>query len=223
LSLAFIDLGGIKLRPDVSGALIWDDARTVIVADLHFEKASSFARRGQPLPPYDTAVTLRLLGEIFARTDPERVICLGDSFHDPVAAADLPAVFASRLAELMRGRDWIWVAGNHDREIPEALGGTVTDAFACGPITFRHEATAREGAEISGHFHPKATVETRGRSVTRPCFIYDERRVILPAFGAFTGGLNISDAAIAAQFGGPFGVALIGRHKLHWFPSTALA
>jgi uncharacterized protein len=220
--LTFIPLSGINLRPDLSGALIWDDERTVIVADLHFEKASSFARRGQPLPPYDTAATLYRLGELFARVAPRRVICLGDSFHDPVAAAAMPTVYTSRLKDLMTGRDWIWVTGNHDREIPAALGGMVRADLELGAIVFRHEATAHDGPEISGHFHPKATVETHGRSVTRPCFIYDHRRVILPAFGAFTGGLNVSDAAIAGQFAGAFRVALLGRQKLHWFSSTSL-
>ncbi|MGE4063026.1 MAG: ligase-associated DNA damage response endonuclease PdeM [Rhodospirillaceae bacterium] len=220
--MTFISIGGAKLRPDLSGALIWDDERTVIVADLHFEKASSFARRGQPLPPYDTATTLRLLGEVFACAAPSRVICLGDSFHDRIAAQDMPGPYATLLRSLMAGRDWIWVTGNHDREIPAALGGTIAQDITVGPITFRHEASAASGPEISGHFHPKATVEARGRAVTRPCFIYDDRRVILPAFGAFTGGLNVSHRAIAAQFGPAFGVALLGRHKLHWFRSTAL-
>jgi DNA ligase-associated metallophosphoesterase len=224
LSLTVIPLAGIKLRPDLSGALIWDEERTVVVADLHFEKGASFARRGQPLPPYDTAATLRLLGELFSRTAPARVICLGDSFHDAIAAAHMPPTYTTLLQDLMKGRDWIWVTGNHDREIPEALGGMVTNEIVVGPITFRHEALASpDGPEISGHFHPKATVQARGRSVTRPCFVYDKRRVILPAFGAFAGGLNVCEAAIAAQFRGPFGVALLGRHKLHWFASSALA
>ncbi|MGE3335014.1 MAG: ligase-associated DNA damage response endonuclease PdeM [Rhodospirillaceae bacterium] len=218
-----ISLDGVLLRPDVSGALVWDDERTVIVADLHFEKASSFARRGQPLPPYDTAATLSLLGELFARVDPARVICLGDSFHDPIAAAGMPSLFAARLTDLMAGREWIWVTGNHDREIPAERGGVVKSEIEIGPLAFRHEASNRDGFEISGHFHPKATILARGRAVTRPCFIYDHRRVILPAFGAFTGGLNITDAAIARQFGRTFGIALVGRNKLHWFASTALA
>lgn len=219
-----ISLSGITLRPDLSGALIWEDERTVIVADLHFEKAASFARRGQPLPPYDTAATLQTLGDLCVREKPARVICLGDSFHDPIAAAHMPTASKARLKELMAGREWIWVTGNHDPDIPQVLGGSVTEEAAFGPIVFRHEALAvSSGAEISGHFHPKATVLARGKSVTRPCFIYDAQRVILPAFGAYTGGLNVSDAAIASQFAGSFGVALLGRHKLHWFASDALA
>jgi DNA ligase-associated metallophosphoesterase len=221
--LTTISLNGIHLRPDISGALIWDEERTLIVADLHLEKGSSFARRGQPLPPYDTAATLAILGDLLARIEPARVICLGDSFHDPIAAAGMPPVFAARLTELMAGRDWIWVTGNHDPEIPAALGGAIKSEIEIGPIAFRHEATPQDGLEISGHFHPKATVLARGRSVTRPCFIFDHRRVILPAFGVFTGGLNVTNAAIARKFGDTFGVALVGRHKLHWFSSTALA
>ena len=221
--MATIKLGGVTLRPDLSGALIWDDEKTVVVADLHFEKAASFARRGQPLPPYDTAATLRRLDDLFARLAPRRVICLGDSFHDGIAAAHMPETYRTHLQGLMSGRDWIWVTGNHDREIPACLGGTRTEAAAVGPITFRHEAlSAPEGPEVSGHFHPKVTLQARGRTVTRPCFIYDERRVILPAFGAYTGGLNVSDTAIAAQFGATFRVAVLGRHKLHWFPSAAI-
>lgn len=136
----------------------------------------------------------------------------------------MPAASTASLQHLMAGRDWIWVTGNHDRDIPASLGGAVTDEARFGPIVFRHEALAIPGgAEISGHFHPKATILARGKSVTRPCFIYDEQRVILPAFGAYTGGLNVSDRAIAAQFSGAFGVALLGRQKLHWFASTALA
>lgn len=219
-----ITLSGIKLRPDLSGALIWDDERTVIVADLHFEKAASFARRGQPLPPYDTVATLHTLGELFAREKPARVICLGDSFHDPIAALHMPSTSSELLRALMAGREWIWVTGNHDREIPHSLGGLVAGEAAFGPIIFRHEARAESaGAEISGHFHPKATILARGKTVTRPCFVYDANRVILPSYGAYTGGLNVSDAAIASQFGRSFHVALLGRHKLHWFSSSALA
>lgn len=220
--MAFISLGGVKLRPDCSGALIWDDARTIIVADLHFEKASSFARRGQPLPPYDTAATLAALDEVIARTQPLRVVCLGDSFHDPIAADEMPTAFRAQLADLMAGRTWIWVAGNHDRAIPGWLGGERVDELTLGEIAFRHEAGAGSGPEVSGHFHPKATVSARGRMLTRPCFIYDESRVILPAFGAFTGGLNITDRAIASRFPGAFGVALLGRRALHWFASAAI-
>lgn len=219
-----ITLSGINLRPDLTGALIWDDERTVIVADLHFEKAASFARRGQPLPPYDTVATLHTLGALFAREKPARVICLGDSFHDPIAAVQMPTASSDCLRELMAGREWFWVTGNHDREIPHALGGSVTEEVAFGPIVFRHEARpVSGGAEISGHFHPKATILARGKAVTRPCFVYDAHRVILPSYGAYTGGLNVSDAAIAAQFGQSFDVALLGRHKLHWFSSNALA
>lgn len=220
--MAIITLHGVCLRPDLSGALVWDDERTVIVADLHFEKGSSFARRGQPLPPYDTAKTLLALEQVLTASAAKRVICLGDSFHDAEAAAGMPSVYASRLRALMAGRDWIWITGNHDRDIPAAMGGDTHGEIRVGPIVFRHEATAGECAEISGHFHPKATVVARGRSVTRPCFIFDARRAILPAFGAFTGGLNVSHHAIAAHFKTGFNVALLGRQKLHWFPSTAL-
>lgn len=220
--MATIELGGISLRPDLSGALVWDDEKTIIVADLHFEKAASFARRGQPLPPYDTATTLTHLSDLLARTSPSRIICLGDSFHDAIAAMNMPDIYRIRLRDLMRDREWIWVTGNHDREIPAVLGGRCVDAVVLGPITFRHEALrSPAGLEVSGHFHPKATVMTRGRAVTRPCFIFDERRIILPAFGAYTGGLNIKDAAITAQFGATFRVAMLGQRKLHWFSSTA--
>lgn len=216
-------LTGATLTPDISGALIWEDARTLIVADLHFEKSSSFAAKGQPLPPYDTATTLARLNSAIARIKPVRVICLGDSFHDQHAAHRLHPDDIAVLRALTRDVEWWWVVGNHDPAPPETFGGTTVHDFCLGPLTFRHIAAADAAAgEISGHFHPKASVATRGKPVTRSCFVCDGRRVILPAFGAFTGGLNVRDPAILTLLAPQFEVVMIGQAKLHRFPSHQL-
>ncbi len=218
-----IELNGVRLTPDLSGALFWEDESTVIVADLHFEKASSFAERGQPLPPYDTAATLAALSDVLDRLKPRRVICLGDSFHDPRAGERLQSSDAQTLRGLTDRAEWIWVAGNHDPDPPEKLGGTVVHDFCLGPLTFRHIARAdATPGEISGHFHPKASVPTRWRSVVRPCFAVNATRVILPAFGSFTGGLNVRDPAIAVLLAPVFEVVVLGQGKLHRFPHSAL-
>ncbi len=218
-----IVLNGVALTPDLSGVLYWDDRRTLVVADLHFEKASHFAARGQPLPRYDTALTLAALTDVIARRAPERVICLGDSFHDSQAGERLETENADALRALTARYDWIWVAGNHDPAPPENLGGTVVHDFCMGPLTFRHiaHADARAG-EISGHFHPKAAVPTRWRRVVRPCFAVNATRVILPAFGSFTGGLNVWDPAIASLLEPEFEVVMLGNDKLHRFGCGAL-
>jgi DNA ligase-associated metallophosphoesterase len=218
-----IALNGVALTPDLSGALFWEAARTLVVADLHFEKASSFAVRGQPLPRYDTDVTLRALTAVIDRLTPARVICLGDSFHDSEARTRIEPENADRLRSLTSRTDWIWVAGNHDPAPPEDLGGAVVHDFCLGPLTFRHIAAngARAG-EISGHFHPKAAVPTRWRRVVRPCFAVNATRLILPAFGSFTGGLNVWDPAIAPLLAPEFEVVMLGRGKLHRFRGADL-
>jgi DNA ligase-associated metallophosphoesterase len=214
---------GATLVPDLSGALMWEETRSLIVADLHFEKGSSFAARGQLLPPYDTAATLGRLLAVIERVKPKRVICLGDSFHDDRAADRLHPDDIALLRGLTAGVEWLWVVGNHDPAPPEVFGGTVVHDFCLGPLTFRHIAAAGAAAgEISGHYHPKAAVATRGKPVTRPCFVGDGRRLILPAFGAFTGGLNVRDPAILALLAPDFEVVMLGQAKLHRFPSHQL-
>ncbi|MBT9292048.1 ligase-associated DNA damage response endonuclease PdeM [Prosthecodimorpha staleyi] len=213
----------LKLLPD--GALWWPEAATLVVADLHFEKASSLARRGSLLPPYDTAVTLDRLGRLIAALNPACVISLGDAFHDPFALERIAAEARQRIAALQVGRDWVWVAGNHDRALRGEIGGTVVEQVAMGPLLFRHEpAAAAEPGEIAGHLHPAARVLLRPKSVRRRCFATDGRRLILPAFGALTGGLNLLDRAYRGLLDPQSLVAhLVGDGRVYSFPRRHLA
>ena len=216
-------LNGVPLMPDLSGALFWPEARTLIVADLHLEKGSSYASGGQLLPPYDTSEALANLAAAIRRREARCVICLGDSFHDAGAPGRLPASQRALLAHLTRGTDWIWIAGNHDPALPEDFGGSVLDEYRAGPLTFRHIARPRAApGEISGHFHPMARVRSYGHNVTRPCFVVTGARVILPAFGAFTGGLDVCDPAFAPLLTNDFEVVMVGRSKLFRFPAAQL-
>lgn len=217
-------VNGARLVGDRSGGLYWPAQATLAVADLHLEKGSSYAVRGQFLPPYDSAATLAGLEALVARYRPERVICLGDSFHDDGAAARLSDGDAARLAALAEGRDWVWIRGNHDPRPPRDRGGRIARALTLGPLVFRHEAEAGSPGcgEVSGHFHPKASVKLKVERITSRCFVTDGRRLILPAFGAYTGGLNVRDPAIAGLFGKDFEVLVLGRRGLYRFPGRAL-
>lgn len=189
---------GAALQPDLSGALYWPDRETLIVSDLHFEKGTSFARRRHFLPPYDTRSTLARLEGVCRRLRPARVISLGDSFHDGEAEARMDGADADRLEALTRAHDWIWILGNHDPAPPQRFGGAVETELAAGPLTFRHEpASAPATGEIAGHLHPCAVVRVRSRRLRRRCFASDGTRVIVPAFGAYAGGLNVLDEAYA--------------------------
>lgn len=210
-----VDVAGVTLVADLSGALFWEQPRLLVVSDLHLEKGSSFATRGVLLPPYDTAATLARLAAVIMRHDPRMVIALGDSFHDRSAHERLSASDRETLVTLQARRDWIWISGNHDPALPSNLGGVVATEVAIGQIVFRHEPTGAAG-EIAGHLHPKARVSTRGRSVERRCFACDGERAVMPAFGAYTGGLNIRDAAFAKIFGTPgFMAHVLGDRRLH--------
>ncbi|MBK5945440.1 metallophosphoesterase [Rhodobacter veldkampii DSM 11550] len=186
------NLNGTALIARGAGTLWLAAERALIVSDLHFGKAARLARRGTLLPPYDTAETLARLDAEIAATAPAQVICLGDSFDD-LAAADLPEPEALWLTRLMAGRRWVWIAGNHDPG-PVALGGSHLAELRLGPLTLRHIAQPGTSGEVSGHYHPKARI---GRGPARPAFLIDAARVILPAFGAYTGGLLSSDPALA--------------------------
>jgi uncharacterized protein len=200
---------------DLSGALFWQDQRLLVVSDLHLEKGSSFAKRGVLLPPYDTVATLSRLAAVIARHDPRMVIALGDSFHDCAAHERLSASDRDALAAMQARRDWIWISGNHDPMLPRDLGGTVAEEVAIGPITFRHEPTGAHG-EIAGHLHPKARVSARGRSMERRCFASDGMRAVMPAFGAYAGGLSIRDAAFGKIFPqNGFVAHLLGDRRVH--------
>ena len=213
--IATVDVAGVTLVADLSGALFWEDERLLVVSDLHLEKGSSLATRGVLLPPYDTVATLGRLGAVIARHDPRTVIALGDSFHDRNAHHRLSAPDRDAIAGLQALRDWIWISGNHDPALPSDLGGVVAHEVAIGPIAFRHEPTGAAG-EIAGHLHPKARVSTRGRSMERRCFACDGERAVMPAFGAYTGGLSIRDAAFSKIFQTlGFMAHVLGDNRLH--------
>lgn len=208
-------IADVTFLADLSGALFWQEQRLLVVSDLHLEKGSSFAARGVLLPPYDTVATLSRLAAVIARHDPRMVIALGDSFHDRSAHERLSEPDREALTAMQVRRDWVWISGNHDPHLPSDLGGTVASEVAIGPIIFRHEPTGASG-EIAGHLHPKARVPTRGRSIERRCFACDGERAVMPAFGAYTGGLSIRDAAFKKIFGATNVMAhVLGDNRLH--------
>ena len=210
-----VTIAGATLVVDLSGALYLDSERLLIVSDLHLEKGSSYAMRGVLLPPYDTIATLGRLAAVVTRYDPRGVIALGDSFHDPAAHQRLSAQNREMLGALQLRRDWIWITGNHDPDLPADLGGMVASDVAVGGIVFRHEPTGARG-EIAGHLHPKARVAGRGRAMERRCFASDGERVVMPAFGAYTGGLSIRDRAFAKLFQSTSLLAhVLGDHRVH--------
>lgn len=210
-----------------SGALWLPAHRTLIAADLHLEKGSAFATRGQMLPPYDSRATLERLAAEIDDLDPARVILLGDSFHDSRAIPRMAADDRDSLDRMATGRDWLWLEGNHDREAlardAEAvarLPGRVVGDLALGALRLTHEplpATPNDAryGEVAGHLHPCARVVAYGRGVRRACFVTDGSRLILPAFGAFTGALSVRDPAIAALFAAPPMIAALGRDRVH--------
>lgn len=196
-----IKLGAALVVALPDGGLWIEDAKTLIVSDLHLEKGSAFALRGQMLPPYDTHAALMKLEALMARLQPEIVVSLGDSFHDGGGVARMGGDDRACLQAMIGRCDWIWVEGNHDGRAPEALGGVVRETLHIGALVLRHEPTAGAApGEIAGHLHPCARVSGRGRSVRRRCFATDGARLVMPAFGAFTGGLNVCDEAFAPLF-----------------------
>ena len=193
-------VAGANFVADVGGILYWPEQGLLAVADLHLEKGSSFAERGVLLPPYDTAATLAALGTLIARYAPRVVVALGDSFHDGRGPARLADTDRATLRHLQRGRDWIWIAGNHDPEPAVNVGGRFLPMLEVGGVIFRHQPEEDAHAEIAGHLHPVARVSRRGRAVSRRCFAGDGTRLVMPAFGAYTGGLNVRDRAFARVF-----------------------
>lgn len=216
-----ITLASVTLVADCGGALYWPDEGLLVVADLHFEKGSAFASRGVMLPPYDTAATLARLAGMIAHYQPRAVLALGDSFHDGGGPARLMPSDRATLTGLQRGRDWIWIAGNHDPNPSAHVSGTYSPALGVGPLTFRHEPTRGAApGEISGHLHPVARFSGRGRTVSRRCFATDGRRMVVPAFGAYAGGLNIRDRAFAALFDDlTFLAHMLGEERLYAIPA----
>ncbi len=212
-----LTLADVTLIADTSGALFWPDEKMLIVADLHLEKGSAFAARGVLLPPYDTASTLLRLARLVERYAPRLVVALGDSFHDGGGPARMADTDRASLKALQRRRDWLWIAGNHDPDPSDGVGGRFADVLEFGPLTFRHEpSSGLSDVEIAGHLHPLARVARRGRAVSRRCFASDHRRLIMPAFGAYAGGLNVRDHAIATLFGTlAFTAHMLGERRLY--------
>lgn len=187
-----ITVCGKVFRADMSGALYWPAEKALIVADLHLEKGSSFARGGQMLPPYDTRETLTKLAEVLDRYEPEAVIALGDSLHDVDGAERMSDEDLEILRMLQEGRDWLWVTGNHDPKVSERLGGYVSGDVLIEGLALRHVPTPGHAThEIAGHMHPAARLVMHGYSLRRPCFVGNGMRLIVPAFGTYCGGLNV--------------------------------
>ena len=211
---AEVMLGGVACALDLSGALYMPDEATLVVADLHLEKGSSFARRGSLLPPYDTRTTLLALGGVIGRYDPRRVIALGDSFHDVGGPDRLDGGDADALAAMQAGREWVWIIGNHDPALPKAIGGEVVEELAISGLTLRHAPDPGTRCELAGHLHPVGKVVRRGGGVRRRCFVADDLRCVMPAFGAYAGGLNVCDPIFAPLFPDGFTAHVIGGERL---------
>ncbi|CAM5772196.1 metallophosphatase [Labrys miyagiensis] len=218
---AVLSVAGTEFLATADGALVWLEESLVVVSDLHLEKGSSFAERRMLLPPYDTAATLARLARLLARFAARRLVFLGDSFHDRRADGRISPRDREALSHCLHRREVFWIAGNHDPEPPSGFAGTATPELAIGSMLFRHEPTeVAEPGEIAGHLHPVARVATRGRSLRRRCFAGDGRRAILPAFGAYAGGLNVRDAAFAPLFPDGFTAHLMGDERVFAFPKA---
>ncbi|SFZ86259.1 putative phosphoesterase [Devosia enhydra] len=206
---------GETFEPLPSGALFWRAENALLVADLHLEKFSSYARRGQLLPPYDTAMTLRRLAADVARTGASHVVALGDSFHRDEGVETLLPADRARLGDLTARADFTWLAGNHDPR-PHALGGTCRPVLSLRGLTLAHEPRRAQPGLVAGHLHPAAHVHINGRSVRRPCFVHDGRLMILPAYGAATGAINILGPAFTGLFDhAGLEVVMLGRDRLY--------
>lgn len=216
-------VNGEDLLATTAGALYWPARETLIVSDLHFEKGSHFAARGVLLPPYDTRASLKRLASLIGALRPRTVISLGDAFHDGGAEARMDAADAAMLAALVGAAQWIWVLGNHDPAPPARFSGAVERRLRLGRLVFRHEPSAREGVgEIAGHLHPAARVRTESRTVRRRCFAADGARLVMPAFGAYAGGLNVLDEAFDPLFGNEITVFIVGSATAFPYRRSAL-
>lgn len=216
-----IGLGGVDFIPDLSGALFVPDFQALLVADLHLEKGTSLARRGIHLPPYDTRQSLNDLRAVVDVLRPRRLIFLGDSFHDGYARERIGAEDLALLRGIASSAETVWITGNHDPAPPRDIGGTVVEEMALGPVTLRHkpQALAAGEYEVSGHLHPAAAIHSRGRRIRCRCFIADQRRLVMPAFGSYTGALNVTSEAFRGLFG-DFHVWMIGSGAVHRFPGN---
>jgi len=225
MTLALMTLNGEPVQLTPEGGLFLPACRTLVTADLHFEKGSAMAARGRRLaPPYDTTVTLDRLQRLVRRMQPKRVVALGDSFHDDAGPLRLGEGDARRIQALTKAVEWVWVAGNHDPDPPAMLGGTAASELLVGSLLLRHEPRSgpRPG-EVAGHLHPKAAVATSARRVSSFCFVTDGQRMILPAFGAYTGGLDVHTPVIRDLFKQGLKVFLLGQERLYQFPISKLS
>jgi uncharacterized protein len=216
------EFAGHTLNALPQGALFWPTRRALIVADLHFEKASWFAKFGQMLPPYDSIATLADLTALVAATAPTELWCLGDSFHDSAGSRRLPEQALEMLHALTTKVDWVWVTGNHDHTLDDPFGGRIVEEADVDGLIFHHEADpADPRPELSGHFHPKLRVAIRGRNVARRCFVASATKLILPAFGSLTGGLDAGHPEIVRAVGADARALIPVNDRLLSFPLAA--
>ncbi|WP_297322194.1 ligase-associated DNA damage response endonuclease PdeM [uncultured Bartonella sp.] len=211
-----IGVNGAEIICDFSGAAYWCEEKLLIVADLHLEKSASFARRGQLLPPYDSERTLLRLFSVIKKYDPKTIISLGDSFHDNFVSTQLSPKNRALIDDIIAQRTMIWIAGNHDDQKTD-FSGQWTHEIKIGPLIFRHEPLCgQQNGEIAGHLHPALRISRRGMSARRFCFVSDENRMILPAFGAYAGGLELSHKAFRNIFDrSPLVACLLGKNRIY--------
>jgi uncharacterized protein len=221
-----ITLGNLSFTPHMSGAAYCEAERLLLVADLHLEQGASLARRGLHVPPFDTTKTLMMLEQVLSETTAQKLVLLGDSFHDAVAPETVREEDAMRLRRITARCDTIWISGNHDPKAHDALGGSCVDELVMAGVTLRHiPARLQDGdMEIAGHLHPGAAIEQRGSHIRTKCFVADNQRLILPAFGSYTGALNVKSPAFAGLFNaGEAHAWMIGKTAMHRFPWKRLA
>lgn len=216
-----IVLSGLEFIPDLSGALYAPELKALLIADLHLEKGSSLARRGVHLPPYDTRESLLQLQAVLKDVKPERLIFLGDSFHDGEARDRIDHDDLATLRAMTSDVDTLWITGNHDPQPPRDIGGRIVGEVQLGPVTLRHQPRLllETENEIAGHLHPAAAVHARGHRIRCRCFIADHRRIVMPAFGSYTGALSVKSDAFEGLFG-EYHVWMIGAKAIHRFPHT---
>jgi DNA ligase-associated metallophosphoesterase len=217
-----LSFAGETFFATADGALYWPVAEALLVADLHLEKASWFARLGQFLPPYDSHATLTALRDLVERTGARRLFCLGDSFHDRFGCDRLPADARALLSAMTATLDWVWIDGNHDPGFADHCGGRIVEEVEIGGIILRHEAEpGEERPEMSGHYHPKLRLHVKGRNVSRRCFVQSASKLIMPAFGSLTGGLDAHHPEILKSVGGKAAALVPVSDRLLRFPLAA--
>jgi len=214
-----LSFAGQEFEIVAPAALFWPAQRAILVADLHLEKASFYARQGQMLPPYDSQATIDELAQIIVQTNARTVFCLGDNYHDNGGETRLESHAAKQLQYLTETVDWVWITGNHDPDVTGQWGGRILPQWTGCGIALRHEATINPDLpELSGHYHPKIRVKVRNRHVSRRCFVVGSRNLILPAFGALTGGMAANDPVIEAVIGDPAEAVICLSKNLLRFP-----